>query len=129
MYKWQKAMVDKIEQFKGKELVTFTGRQMGKSTLNSKAAIERLMEDLGPFRLKLDEYLYNGELYYEVKPVGWMHKDELQWNDMLSWVIDTFGTTAKDGVWTPGQRWYCNNARFYFKDIKDRDWFVMRWSA
>ncbi len=112
-------------------LFTLTGRTMGKSIWTA-AAVERLRDDLGPFKLKLDTFDYNGVTYYVVQPVGWMHKDELQWNDMLAWVLDTFGpsgTKENPGVWTPNQRWYCNNARFYFRDIKDRDWFIMRWSA
>lgn len=132
MYKWQMNIVNRMAQFKGKGLLQITGRQMGKSTLNSQAAIERLMDDLGPYRLKLSSVEIHDELYYEVKPVGWMHKDELQWNAMITWVVETFGpsgTKENPGVWTAGERWYANNARFYFKDIKDRDWFVLRWSA
>lgn len=106
-----------------------TVRSPGKSWLTSKKAIDRLMDDLGPYKLKFDTYKYIGVVYYVVQPVGWMHKDELKWNDMLSWVVETFGPTPKDGVWTPNSRWYCNNARFYFRDVKDRDWFVLRWSA
>jgi hypothetical protein len=127
MYKWQQAIIDKMSQYKGNGMMQITGRHIGKSTMSA-AAVERLIDDLGPYRLKLDTIVIHDELYYEVKPVGWMHKDELQWNDMITWVVETFGPTAKDGVWTSGQRWYCNNARFYFKDIKDRDWFILRWS-
>jgi len=47
---------------------------------------------------------------------------------MVGWCVETFGPTTDDGVWTPGQRWYVNNARFWFKDVKDRDWFILRWS-
>ena len=127
MYKWQQEILNKMTKFKGKGLISMYGRQMGKSTMSDQA-VERLIDDLGPYKLKLSVIEIHDESYYEVKPVGWMHKDELQWNDMITWVVETFGPTAKDGVWTPGQRWYANNARFYFKDIKDRDWFIMRWS-
>ena len=110
--------------------MAITLRTSGKSF--SKEAVERLMDDLGPYKLKLSTFDFNGETYYEVKPVGWMHKDELQWNDMMTWVVETFGpsgTKENPGVWTPGERWYANNARFYFRDIKDRDWFILRWNA
>jgi len=50
------------------------------------------------------------------------------WNDMIEWATDTFGPTPKDGVWSPGARWYVNNARFWFKEERDREWFVLRWS-
>lgn len=95
----------------------------------SKEALKRLFDDLGPYTLKLSEYDFAGEIYYVVQPCGWMHRGELTWNDMICWVVETFGPTAYDGVWTPGERWSANNARFYFKDVKDRDWFVLRWSA
>ena len=127
MYKWQQEILNRMTNFKGKNMLTITGRSIGKSIMTANA-VERLKDDLGPYQLKLSQIELNGELYYEIRPVGWMHKDELQWNDMITWVVDTFGPTARDGVWTPGQRWYANNARFYFKDIKDRDWFIMRWS-
>ena len=50
------------------------------------------------------------------------------WEDMIAWTTQTFGPTPKDGVWTPNARWYVNNARFWFKEEKDREWFVLRWS-
>ncbi len=53
---------------------------------------------------------------------------EGMWPDMMSWMVTTFGPTTLDGAWTPNQRWYANNAKFWFRDQKDRDWFVLRWS-
>jgi hypothetical protein len=54
---------------------------------------------------------------------------EAQWNDMLEWMVDTFGPLDDiKGIFTPNQRWYVNNAKFWFRDQKDRDWFVLRWS-
>lgn len=128
MYKWQLDMTDKLKGMKAGEMtVMMSGRQMGKSTWTA-AAIERLKDDLGPYKLKLSEYEFGGT-YYVVQPVGWLHTEERRWDDMVAWVVETFGPTPKDGVWTPAARWYCNNARFYFRNIKDRDWFIMRWSA
>ena len=53
---------------------------------------------------------------------------EGKWSDMMQWMVETFGPTTLDGAWTPNQRWYANNAKFWFRDQKDRDWFVLRWS-
>lgn len=54
---------------------------------------------------------------------------EGKWNDMMQWMVDTFGALDDaNGVFTPNQRWYANNAKFWFRDQKDRDWFVLRWS-
>ncbi len=65
-----------------------------------------------------------GHDYLTVAPMN----AEGMWNDMMEWMVTTFGPTAKDGVWTPNQRWYANNAKFWFRNQKDRDWFVLRWS-
>jgi hypothetical protein len=48
---------------------------------------------------------------------------------MMEWMINTFGPSAVDGVWTPGMRWYANGAKFWFRNQKDLDWFVLRWSS
>jgi len=66
-----------------------------------------------------------GHDYLVVAPMN----AEGKWNDMIEWMVKTFGPTAKDGVWTADQRWYANNAKFWFREAKDRDWFVLRWSA
>ena len=65
-----------------------------------------------------------GHDYLTVAPMN----AESKWNDMMVWMVKTFGPTAKDGVWTADQRWYANNAKFWFRNAKDRDWFVLRWS-
>jgi hypothetical protein len=54
---------------------------------------------------------------------------EGKWSDMIEWMVTTFGPVDDShGVFTPNQRWYANNAKFWFRDQKDRDWFVLRWS-
>ena len=65
-----------------------------------------------------------GHDYLTVAPMN----AEGRWSDMMEWMVNSFGPTHKDGVWTPNQRWYANNAKFWFRDAKDRDWFVLRWS-
>jgi len=65
-----------------------------------------------------------GQEYLTVAPMN----AEGMWPDMMSWMVITFGPSTKDGVWIPNQRWYANNAKFWFRDQKDRDWFVLRWS-
>lgn len=127
MYKWQQNILDKMAQFKGRGLVQMTGRGSGKSW--SMDALNRLKDDLGHYKLKVETGKIYGEDYYTVQPVGWMNATENhKWNDMVGWCVETFGPTTDDGVWTASQRWYVNNARFWFKDVKDRDWFILRWS-
>jgi hypothetical protein len=67
-----------------------------------------------------------GQEYLTVAPMN----AEGRWSDMMEWMVNSFGPTAADksGVRTPNQRWYVNNAKFWFRDAKDRDWFVLRWS-
>lgn len=65
-----------------------------------------------------------GQEYLSVAPVN----AEAQWSDMMAWMVKTFGPTPFDSIWTPNQRWHVNNSKFWFRDAKDRDWFVLRWS-
>lgn len=63
-----------------------------------------------------------GKTYLTICPVGY------NWQELTNWLTDTFGSTSEDGVWTPSMRWYINNDKIWFKNSKDRDWFVLRWS-
>ena len=65
-----------------------------------------------------------GQEYLSVAPMN----AEGQWSDMMAWMVTTFGPTPFDSIWMPDQRWHVNNAKFWFRDAKDRDWFVLRWS-
>lgn len=69
-----------------------------------------------------------GARYYTVKPIAdWGDPIQKRWYDMIEWTVENFGPTPKDGAWTPGARWYANNAMFYFRNKEDRDWFLLRW--
>jgi hypothetical protein len=74
-------------------------------------------------KLELSEGRVYGTRYLGVHPENGWH-----WNEMMQWMVDTFGPTAHDGVWTPDMRWYANNAKFWFRDEKDLAWFMLRWS-
>jgi hypothetical protein len=79
--------------------------------------------------LILDEAISFDQAYYIIYVNGRsVFGDYNVWNDMIVWATDTFGPTPEDGVWTPGARWYVNNARFWFREERDRDWFILRWS-
>lgn len=65
-----------------------------------------------------------GQEYLSVAPMN----AEDRWSDMMAWMVKTFGPTPFDSIWTPDQRWHVNNAKFWFRDAKDRDWFILRWS-
>jgi len=67
-----------------------------------------------------------GMPYHQVTPIV----SSGEWNEMIAWCVSTYGpsgTENKPGVWTPNERWYANNAKFFFKDKKDCEWFLLRW--
>lgn len=84
---------------------------------------ELLMTMMGWHKLELGEGRVYGARYLTVHP-----SNGATWNEMMEWMVETFGPTADDGVWTPNMRWYANNAKFWFRNEKDLNWFVLRWS-
>jgi hypothetical protein len=85
-----------------------------------------LMGALGWHELELAEGRVYGARYLTVHP-----NNGSQWNEMMEWTVETFGpsgTPENPGCWSPNQRWYANNSKFWFREAKDRDWFVLRWS-
>ena len=83
-------------------------------------------------KLEIDEGRIFGARYYTVHPVpGWDLTYDWggvdTWNEMMEWCVATFGPAPEDGIWTPGSRWYANNARFWFRNEADRNWFLLRW--
>jgi len=77
------------------------------------------------FSIDVDEgTVYGDQRYYTAAPL----EAGKEWPHMMSWMVSTFGPTAKDGIWTSGQRWYANNARFWFRDQADLTLFLLRWN-
>ena len=129
---WQQRALDKMKTFKGRGVVQITGRNAGKSVLNSAVAMKRLFDDVfsRPIEaLHFDVGTVYGSRYYTVEPIGG------NWHEMEQWCFETFGGTGslwdetKNLTPEPLQRWYANNRKFWFKEQKDRDWFVIRWNA
>jgi hypothetical protein len=85
-----------------------------------------LMTALGwhSYELKVSEGTVYSSRYLTVHPTNSEH-----WNEMMQWMLDRFGPSSSDGVWTPDQRWYANNAKFWFRDPKDLTLFLLRWSS
>lgn len=82
-----------------------------------------MMSALGWMAFELSEGTVYGKKYLTIHP-----NTGNKWDAMLEWCVNTFGASAKDGVWTPDQRWYVNNAKFWFRDKQDLEWFVLKWS-
>jgi hypothetical protein len=76
-----------------------------------------------------------GQPYYTVHPsLDWVISTEMSnqyWRNVEEWCINTFGksgTQDKPGVWSPYQKWYYNDAKFWFKEKKDLEWFILKWA-
>jgi hypothetical protein len=120
---WQKHMLSGMP--KGELKIFTAGRRAGKS-LFTQQTIDRLMRDLNSMpieELVLSEGTVYGSRYYCVSPQGG------NWLEMEQWCKDSFGPTSADGVWTANMRWYANNRKFWFRSVKDRDWFIIRWRS
>ena len=65
-----------------------------------------------------------GQEYLTVAPMN----AEGKWSDMMTWMVTTFGPTSKYELRPADQRWYVNNAKFWFRDEKDLTMFILRWS-
>ncbi len=101
-------------------------------TNKGRNAYQRILDDIQ--QRPVEELIYSegtvyGSRYYCVQPVGG------NWLDMEVWCLDTFGETGS--LWNetknltpqPLQRWYMNNRKFWFKEQKDRDWFILKWNS
>lgn len=129
MQPWQEELLKGAMQ--GREIkLMMAGRNAGKSMF-SQQAIDRLIRDLNnrPIEnLVLGTGTVYGSRYYTVEPVGG------NWLDMEQWCMQTFGEGSR-ALWgektapEPARRWYANNRKFWFRNIKDRDWFVIRWNS
>lgn len=136
LHPWQEQLLVDIETGglkPGEIMVMSAGRGVGKSML-TKAYVDRMMQDImsRPVEdLVLSEGRVYGARYYCVGPVGG------NWRDMEDWCIETYGPST-GSIWAeemnkttakPGERWYANNRKFWFRTEKDRDWFILRWRS
>jgi hypothetical protein len=128
VHPWQIELLQKMSQFKGRGVIQVTGRQHGKSM--AQAAYKRLFDDIynRPVEdLVLAERRVHGARYYTVEPVGG------SWLEMETWALDTYGNPGEiwpkeEFTWPECPRWMMNDRKFWFRDEKDRNWFIMRWS-
>lgn len=129
---WQQDIVDQLynDCKNGKRTVVMTGRHTGKSYWTNQA-IKRLMDDLQAMPVSdivLNEGTVYGARYYTAEPIGG------NWLEMEQWCNKVFGDGCR-ALWgeakapEPARRWYANNRKFWFREEKDRDWFIVRWRA
>lgn len=114
----------------GEMVVMMASRRTGKSQV---AAFTRLWQDIFKVNqkvsdIKLGEGTVYGSRYYTVEPIGG------NWLEMETWCVETFGEGSR-ALWgekkapEPARRWYANNRKFWFRNEKDRDWFIIRWNS
>ncbi len=135
MQPWQEKIFIDIESggFKPSEMaVMMAGRNTGKSIAASYAVFKKLFDEAMKPRpltdLILDEAKVHGARYYTVQPEGGV------WAEMEAWCKESFGEPgdmweSNDWCWPESARWLQNNRKFWFRNIKDRDWFIIRWQA
>lgn len=69
----------------------------------------------------------HGHPYQQITPVV----QAAEWTDMIEWCVVTFGPSGTEdnpGVWTPNERWYVNNGKFWFRERADQNWFMLKWA-
>ena len=74
----------------------------------------------------IDEGRVYGARYYTAQP-HCEYGETIPWYTMEDWIEEMFGSQSKNGVFTPGARWYANSSRFWFRNKKDLEWFILRW--
>jgi len=131
---WQENILNQVMKggVKPREMVMMTaGRNVGKSHFTAQA-LKRLMDDLQAqpvTNLVLSEGKVYGARYYCVEPIGG------NWRTMEDWCIQICGEST-GSIWAeqvnkttpqPGERWYANNRKFWFRAEKDRTMFVLKW--
>ena len=116
------------------QILTDIARQMQVSIDNDIVHSLGLNDD---YQLVYDQGTVYGKRYYTVAPVWEPSRNGFYnqtWHDMMEWCIQTFGPSTSK-IWgenpipEPMERWYANNAKFWFRDQRDRDWFTLRWSS
>ena len=104
-----------------KELLNQAARQMAHDI-----DTEILMTAMNWKPFELSKGTVYGTEYLTVHP-----SNSDAWNEMMVWLIKQFGpsgTPENPGCWSPDQRWYANNSKFWFRDEADQLMFVLRWS-
>jgi len=81
--------------------------------------------------MTIDEGRVFGARYYTVEPqvINWNLDGDWGgidiWDQMELWCTETYGESK--GAFEPSQRWYANSSRFWFREKKDLEWFILKW--
>jgi len=108
--------------FKHGELTVFMAKsRTGKSRFNWDIEF--------PKHLEQDTRVVAGHSYTTIEP-----NSGYAWLSLEEWCIATFGEASSvwdtsDFVWPENARWFMNDRKFYFRDRKDADWFLLKWTS
>jgi hypothetical protein len=104
---------------KGQMTLYSAGRGIGKSTLNAWFQNNLCNEIILPMK-PASKYKFSRAKWYEAK----LPRDQ---QAAFAWCVKQFGPEPTNtDAWT---RWYFNVDRtFRFRDSKDYEWFLLRWS-
>ena len=92
------------------------------------AVAPHTMDDENSVDIDIGFDLY-GECGYwvSVKPRGEKEYIYQVNTDVFTWATETYGFDPTGG-WGNG-RWTASDGRYYFRNERDRDWMVMKWSG
>jgi hypothetical protein len=65
---------------------------------------------------------FGNSTFYTVEP------REYDWEELYNWTVDVFGQ-PRTGTGQPERKWFISGGTFHFHDIKNRDWFILKWSS
>ncbi len=126
---FQQALWDKLSQggFKQGQMTLYSaGRGGGKSMLNAyygKIFSTNLCNEILLPMKPASKYRFSRAKWYEVK-LFFKSYDPIQ--ERLDWCEKTFGPQPKNpDAWS---RWYTSFTTLRFRDQKDYNWFMLRWS-
>lgn len=70
---------------------------------------------------------------YHITPIA---MGGMQYARQLDWCTENFGRSSssdwnKEGrqPWQSGQRWYANGDYFWFREEKDKMWYLLKWGV
>lgn len=73
-------------------------------------------------KLSCDTVSFGSSTFYTVEPQGY------DWSEIHDWVTENFGS-PRIGPGQSDAKWFVSAGVFFFHDVKNRDWLVMRWSS
>jgi hypothetical protein len=113
----------------GEMMIISSGRQTGKSYYQKQilnAMYNGHNVTLGAEPMKEQKYKFSRAKWYEVQlPSPFTNNDKT--NEMIEWAKSQFGNPdSKVDPWST--RWHITWDTIKFRDSKDYEWFMLRWS-